>query len=73
MMNVLPLRDERPHERSAQCWCGPRVEWLDPDTNLPWPGNGPLIVHHSADCREVSEMVTGESVAPGLEWELVED
>jgi len=74
MINCVPRNDERAHVLAVDCWCQPRVEWLDPDTGLPWAsGNGPLVIHNAADCREASENVTGESVAPGLDWERIED
>lgn len=75
MLNCYPLNDEREHELNAQCWCEPDVLWLDPDTGLPWtnPHASPFIVHHAADCREVSEAVTGESVSDDQRWETVVD
>lgn len=64
------MNDERPHDTERECWCAPEVEWADPDTGIPYP-HGCVVGHHSADCREVSEQVTGESVAPGLGWKIV--
>ena len=70
-LHVIPRNDEIEHERSAECICQPRVEWADPDSGEVY-ANGPLVSHNAFDCREVSEQVTGESVAPGLVWETIE-
>lgn len=70
-VHVMPINDERSHSCSADCWCSPRVEYLDPATNLPYP-RGPMVVHNAADCREVSERVTGEPVSAEQKWETVE-
>lgn len=52
--HVYPTSDERPHDtESLECWCDPAVEYLDPD-GIPYP-EGPLIIHHAADCRELIE------------------
>lgn len=67
MVNCIPLNDEREHEESTTCWCEPRVEWLDPETGMPYP-NGPGIYHNAADGREACEEVTGESLAPDKQW-----
>lgn len=72
MLNCAPLNDDREHEIGANCWCGPQVLWLDPDTGLPWenPDANPFVVHNAADCRELVEQLTpGESMAPGKRWE----
>lgn len=53
MVNVIPVRDIRRHRRSAVCWCLPRIERFD-NNGLPF-GNGPLVVHRSADGREHDE------------------
>jgi len=72
-VHVIPINDERKHFAGPSyiCWCRPRIEWLDPKTNLPYP-RGPMVVHNSADCREVSEQVTGEPVSAEQKWETVE-
>lgn len=70
-LHVMPLNDERRHACSGKCWCLPRVEYLDPENGLPYP-RGPMVVHNSADCREVSERVTGEGVSAEQKWETVE-
>jgi hypothetical protein len=54
MVSVVPLRDTRRHRRSTECWCEPSVEWLNDETGLPY-ANGPLVIHNSADGREVLE------------------
>ena len=54
-VHVLPLNDIVPHEESQDCPCGPRVEWIDPDTGLAYPG-GPVIIHNSLDGREKAEV-----------------
>jgi hypothetical protein len=61
MVNIIPVNDERPHEKSSECWCNPRVEWISPKDGLPYQ-RGPMIVHNSADCREVVERAIGEGV-----------
>jgi hypothetical protein len=72
MVNVIPSNDEREHDHSANCWCEPRVEWIDPETGFPYP-NGPGIYHNAADCREFSEEITGESVSEGKFWTVYDD
>ena len=71
-VHVLPLNDEREHSQSPDCWCGGIVEWLDPETNLPWAAGSYRMIHNAADCREVAEEVTDESMAPDKKWEVVE-
>jgi hypothetical protein len=72
MISIVPRNDERRHELVTTCWCNPRVDWLDPDTGLPWvSGMGPRVIHNAADSRETSEEITGESMAPGKGWEIV--
>ena len=34
------------HTDSGECWCCPRVDWIDPDTELPYE-NGPFVVHNA--------------------------
>lgn len=70
-VHTFPLNDERQHVTELDCWCEPEIRWLDETTGLPWSENGPLVIHHAADCREVSEEVTDESVSPDKEWEVV--
>lgn len=67
--HVVPVNDEAPHDMSAECKCGPRLEWADPDTGEPY-ALGPLVVHEAFDCRQVSEEVTGEAVSEEQGWEL---
>ncbi len=53
MVSVIPINDTRRHWKQ-DCWCQPTVEWIDPDTGLPY-ANGPLVIHNSADGREHRE------------------
>ena len=71
-VHVIPQNDERPHCIFYECWCNPRVEWLDPETNLPWANGSCRVIHNAADCREISEQVTGECVDDLSKWEVVE-
>lgn len=71
-VHTIPLNDEREHAPETDCWCEPRVEWVDPETGLPWAEGGALVIHNAADCREVAEAVTGESVEPDKEWRIIE-
>ncbi len=64
MVSVVPLHDSRRHRRSTECWCQPTVEWTDESTALPY-ANGPLVIHNSADGRELRER-RGE--ATGKRW-----
>lgn len=57
-IHVLPRRDVMDHEETHDCPCGPRVEWIDPDTGLAYPG-GPVVIHHSLDGREAKESDRG--------------
>lgn len=72
MVNCIPLNDEREHEKSTTCWCEPLVEYLNPETGLPYP-NGPSIIHNAADHREACEIMTSESLAPDKRWIAVLD
>lgn len=72
-LHVIPIKDDRRHERTFTCWCNPDVQWLDPDTGQPWPNaSAPLVVHAAADCRELVENLTGEQLEPGKSWLMVE-
>ena len=53
MVSVIPINDLRSH-RKHDCWCQPAVVWIDEETGLPYP-NGPLVVHNSADGRELQD------------------
>lgn len=64
--HVYPRNDEREHVLSAECWCQPDVEYVHPETGEVY--EYPMHTHHSADCREVSEAVTGESVTTEQGW-----
>ncbi len=53
-IHVYPVNDGTKHDTDGgECWCRPRVEWLDSD-GMPY-ADGPLIVHSSADGREMDE------------------
>jgi hypothetical protein len=68
-IHTVPVLDERRHDLTIDCWCDPRIEWLDPNTERPWvSGLGPLVHHNAADCRECAEEVTDESIEPGKGW-----
>lgn len=72
MIHAVPRNDEREHDLTQTCWCEPRVEWIDPDTGLPYSHPAaPMVVHNSADCREVVEQVTGGPMEDGKVWEVV--
>ncbi len=43
--HVLPIRDQREHDTSVDCWCTPRR-----DFESPW-----VVVHNSKDQREAHE------------------
>jgi hypothetical protein len=68
MVNVVPRNDEREHQHDADCWCQPRVEWLDDDGQV-YP-NGPLIVHNAEDGREFVEKTIGEMLSPEKDWAI---
>lgn len=55
MVHVIPLDDAKEHSMATDCHCEPRVDYIDPDTDLPWEGDGPLVVHNAFDCRELFE------------------
>lgn len=69
MVSVVPLNDEREHVQDSWCWCDPRVNYRD-EAGLEYP-RGPIVVHEAADCRQVSERVTGETVSPSQRWAIV--
>ena len=71
-VHCIPNNDEREHIQSVECWCDGLVEWLDPDTGLPWANGSYRMIHNAADCREYSEEVTGDSMEPGKNWSVVE-
>lgn len=64
MVNCIPLNDEREHERSTDCWCHPSVSWQDDAGNI--LGNGPMIIHNSADQREVLERIIDDGIPDKL-------
>lgn len=70
-VHVLPLNDDREHTTEGQCWCQPEMRWQDAETGEIY-ANGPMVIHNAADCREVSELVTGERMADGKTWKTIE-
>ena len=66
--HVVPVGDEQPHTLTADCPCGPDVEWVDPGTGRPYE-NGPVVIHMAFDCREVVEVATGHR-EPGS-WAVI--
>lgn len=55
MIHVIPLNDLKAHTQDLECACDPSVIWMNPDTGLPWEGDGPLVTHNSYDGRELFE------------------
>lgn len=45
-IHVLPVNDLKPHSESRSCWCRPALKR---------EGRGVLVVHNSADGRELVE------------------
>lgn len=70
-VHCVPLNDEREHVLSADCWCDGLVEWLDPETGLPWAAGSYRMIHMALDCRELAEG-DGHSMAPGKGWKVVQ-
>lgn len=50
-VHICPALDAKPHSLSNDCPCGPKVNYIDKDTDLPYT-NGPLVVHNAWDGRE---------------------
>lgn len=48
-VHVVPIGDLREHEETLACWCGPRLQRADPESTAY------VVVHHSADGRELVE------------------
>jgi len=44
--HILPINDEIRHDETVGCWCRPKVEDVE---------GGRLVVHRSADGRELLE------------------
>lgn len=57
--HVFPTNDLQGHrtdDAEGLCECQPEVQWIDPETELPWAiGEGPVIVHNAFDLREMFE------------------
>lgn len=70
-VHCVPLNDEKEHILSPDCWCDGLVEWLDPDTGLPWAAGGYRMIHNAADCRELAEG-DERAMTPDKQW-LVEE
>jgi hypothetical protein len=71
-VHVHPQNDERQHQLDTvgECWCDPRVEWLDPDTGQVWAKSAPRVIHNAADCREYAEELDGKAMAPDKRWHI---
>ena len=65
MLHVIPNNDEQEHELSQNCKCNPETKWQDEDGTI---FTSPMVVHNAFDCREASEVITGESMGPGMGW-----
>ncbi len=50
-VHVLPVDDLREHVETAQCWCNPKCSKVETFAG----GWGYVIVHNSADGRELAE------------------
>lgn len=72
-VHVIPLNDEKPHEYTTSCPCNPTVDWLDPETNLPWTNGSYRVIHNAFDCREIVERAIGESLNPANRWAVYTD
>lgn len=47
MQHVYPLNDEREHvTEGTTCWCDPKLDISGPEL---------IVIHNSADCRELIE------------------
>ena len=49
-VDITPVDDAREHELGDECWCTPRVDRSEAR---------PMIIHSSADRREVFEQLMG--------------
>lgn len=52
-VHVVPVDDWIDHVvdgDGAECPCCPDVQWIDPETGLPYP-NGALVTHNAVDGR----------------------
>lgn len=72
MVNVIPLNDEREHQHTADCWCGPESRWQDKDTGEIY-ANGPIIIHNASDHREAVERLLGEAISKDKTWGVYAD
>ena len=46
-IHITPATDAQQHDLSSlECPCNPDVQYIDPETGVPYPGNGPMVVHH---------------------------
>lgn len=54
-IHVYPVNDLREHEQTRECWCQPTpIRGLATD-RLPHGRDDIVVVHHSADGRELVE------------------
>ncbi len=53
MWHVYPVDDWYEHQidEDYECPCDPTVEWIDPQTELPYE-DGPLVIHNAFDGRQ---------------------
>lgn len=55
-VHIVPIGDLQKHDDGSRaCWCQPRIETIDPRTGAPFPSWGALVIHHSADGRDLVE------------------
>lgn len=54
-VHVLPEGDLREHACTRTCWCQPAIETHDPETGRGYVGMAAMVVHNSADGRELVE------------------
>ena len=53
-VHVYPVNDLWEHETDGEeCWCDPEIRWVDPETGETY--SEPLVIHNSADGRELTE------------------
>jgi hypothetical protein len=64
IQHQIPCDDDREHDLSSWCWCGPESFEVKDDGTTLW-------VHHAADGREEHEKATGEAFR-GKTWTRIE-
>lgn len=68
-LHIWPLNDEQEH-LYQECPCDPQVDFLDPETGMPWASGNCRVWHHAFDGREACENLTGCCVDEHSQWEL---